>query len=89
MGFKRVVMIEYPSSGLWTVGFLTGTVRDETGGVQALVYIPTAPTPYTGWLAIMPFSQVYDTDLSVPDAIKLVLSGGIVAPDVIRKARAR
>jgi uncharacterized membrane protein len=89
MGFKRVVLIEYPSAGLWTVGFLTGTVKDETGGVQALVYIPTAPTPYTGFLVIMPFSHVYDTDLSVPDAIKLVLSGGIVSPDAIRKTRAR
>ncbi len=89
MGFKRVVLIEWPSAGLWTPGFLTGTVKDETGGVHALVYIPTAPTPYTGFLTILPFSQVHDTDLSVPDAIKLVLSGGIVSPGVIRKTRAR
>ncbi|MSQ41387.1 MAG: DUF502 domain-containing protein [Dehalococcoidia bacterium] len=89
IGFKRVVLIEYPSAGLWTVGFLTGTVKDETGGVQALVYIPTAPTPYTGFLVVLPFSKVYDTDLSVPDAIKLVLSGGIVAPAAIRKTPVR
>ena len=87
-GFKRVVIIEYPSAGLRTIGFLTGTFRDEHGEVQALVYIPTAPTPNSGWVALLPLSQVYDTDLSVPDAIRLVLSGGILTPGSIRKTQA-
>lgn len=88
-GFKRVVMVPYPYPGSWTVGFLTGTTRDEKGDVMALVYIPTAPTPNSGLMVLLPLSEVYDTDLSVPAAIRLVLSGGIVAPAAIRKTQAQ
>jgi len=84
-GFKRVVIIEYPRAGTWTIGFLTNTVVDENGKLMALVYIPTAPTPNTGWVAIVPTEDVYDTDLPVQEALRLVLSGGIIAPPQIRK----
>ena len=79
-GFKHVVVIEYPRQGIWTVGFLTGTTIDHQQRNLALVYIPTAPTPNTGWLAILPAAEVFDTDLTVQDALKLTLSGGILAP---------
>ena len=79
-GFKRVVVIEYPRQGIWTVGFLTGITIDHLERNLALVYIPTAPTPNTGWLAILPVAEVHDTDLTVQDALKLTLSGGILAP---------
>ena len=84
-GFKRVVVIEYPREGLWTIGFLTGTTTDERGQAMGLVYIPTAPTPQSGWVAILPMGQIYDTDLTVGAAMRLVLSGGISAPPRIRK----
>jgi uncharacterized membrane protein len=87
-GFKRVVVIEYPRAGVWTIGFLTGTTTDEGGRTLALVYIPTAPTPNSGWVAILPFQDVFDTDLSVQQALRLVLSGGIVAPPQISKRAA-
>ncbi|MBI2872600.1 MAG: DUF502 domain-containing protein [Chloroflexi bacterium] len=86
-GFKRVVMVEYPRVGAWTIGFLTGTTQDETGATLALVYIPTAPTPNSGWVAILPLEDVYDTDLTVPEATRLVLSGGIVSPSRLRKVK--
>ena len=79
-GFKHVVVIEYPRQGIWTVGFLTGTTIDHQQRKLGLVYIPTAPTPNTGWLAILPVAEVYDTDLTVQDALKLTLSGGILSP---------
>jgi len=85
-GFKRVVMIEYPRADTWTVGFLTGMTTDEAGHPMGLVYIPTAPTPNSGWVAILPIQDIYDTDLSVSTAIRMVLSGGIVAPPQIRKS---
>ena len=82
-GFKRVVMIEYPRRDCWTIGFLTGTTQDHMGEVLAFVFIPTAPTPNSGWVALVPYKDVRDTDLSIPTALRLVLSGGITAPEKI------
>ena len=84
-GFKRVVIIEYPRPGIWTVGFLTGVTKDEHDHPMAIVYIPTAPTPQSGWVAILPVKEVYDTEMSVQEAVRLVLSGGIVTPAQIPK----
>ncbi|MBI4297266.1 MAG: DUF502 domain-containing protein [Chloroflexi bacterium] len=84
-GFKRVVAIEYPRPSTWTIGFLTGMITDENGKSLGIVYIPTAPTPNSGWVAILSAQDIYDTDLSVPAAMRLVLSGGILAPPQIRK----
>lgn len=84
-GFKRVVLIEYPRPGIWTVGFLTGVTKDEHGHPMAIVYIPTAPTPQSGWVAILPVIDVYDTEMSVQEAVRMVLSGGIVTPPQIPK----
>ena len=47
---------------------------------MAIIYIPTAPMPNSGWVAILPVEEVYDTDLSIDTAMSLVLSGGITAP---------
>jgi uncharacterized membrane protein len=84
-GFKRVVLIEYPRPGLWTIGFLTALTKDENDAPLAIVYIPTAPTPQSGWVAILPVREVYDTGMPVQEAVRLVLSGGIVAPAQISK----
>ena len=82
-GFKRVVIVEYPRVGAWSIGFLTGTTVDESGRALSVVYIPTAPTPNSGWVAIFPAEQVHDTDMNVQMAIRMVLSGGIVTPEKI------
>jgi uncharacterized membrane protein len=84
-GFKRVVMLEYPRTGCWTIGFLTALTRDEHDNTMAIVYIPTAPTPQSGWVAVVPVRDVYDTQMTVQEAMRLVFSGGIVAPTQIRK----
>jgi uncharacterized membrane protein len=83
-GFKRVVMAEYPRTGAWSIGFLTG-VTDTTNGIRlALVYIPTAPLPNSGWVAAIKFEEVLDTDLTVSQAMQLVFSGGILSPTMIK-----
>lgn len=87
-GFKRVVAIEYPRQGAWALGFLTGTTTDEADNPLGIVYIPTAPTPNSGWVAILPMSQIHDTDLTVQVAMRMILSGGIMAPPRIRKSPA-
>ena len=86
-GFKRVVVIEYPRVGVWTVGFLTNITEDENGNPMAIVYMPTAPMPNSGWVAFLPAQNVYDTNLSVSEAMQLVLSGGIVAPPQVKKSQ--
>jgi uncharacterized membrane protein len=82
-GFRKVVTVEYPRANSWTIGFLTGTTLNEHGDRYGVVYIPTAPMPNSGWVAILPIEDVYDTNLSVQEAMSFVLSGGILAPEAI------
>lgn len=86
-GFQRVVAITYPREGSWTIGFLTAITRDEEGRELGVVYIPTTPTPNSGWVILAPMTDVYDTNLSVPEAMRMVFSGGIVTPPFIAKER--
>jgi uncharacterized membrane protein len=82
-GFRRVVVIEYPRPGAWTIGFLTAMTTGKEGMSWGVVYIPTAPTPNSGWVAMVPENDILDTDLSVQDAMTMVLSGGIASPSRI------
>ena len=83
-GFKRVVLVEYPKQDTWMIGFLTGITTVEPGTTMGIVYLPTAPTPNSGWVALVPIQQVYDTTLTVKEAMSLVLSGGIAAPMTVK-----
>ena len=85
MGFKRVVAIEHPRKGAWTLGFLTSFIEEAPSKRMAIIYIPTAPMPNSGWVAILPVEEVYDTDLSIDTAMNLVLSGGITAPSQYKR----
>jgi uncharacterized membrane protein len=79
-GFKRVVMIEHPRKGIWCIGFLTSIIDISNTHTMATIYIPTAPTPNSGFVVMVPYTEVQDTDLSVQEAMTMVLSGGIIAP---------
>ncbi len=79
-GFKRVVVVEYPKQDTWMVGFLTGVSTVTPGTVMGVVYLPTAPTPNSGWVAMIPIQHIYDTTMSVQQAMSMVLSGGISSP---------
>ena len=84
--FRRVVAVEYPRPGIWTVGFLTheaATLAREDGPPLAgmsLVFLPTTPNPTSGWLAVVPDAQVTPLDMSIEDGVKLIVSGGLVVP---------
>ena len=82
-GFKRVVLIEYPKAGAWSIGFLTNFTTMGNGTKLAIVYVPTAPLPNSGWIALIPSDQVLDTNLSVPEAMQTVFSAGVVSPKSI------
>lgn len=80
--FRRVVMVEYPRRGLWSIGFVTGPV---SGQFQAhlsrpmlSVFIPTTPNPTSGWYAIIPEEEAIEVSISIEDAFKVLISGGIV-----------
>ena len=80
--FRRVVLIEYPRPGIWTIAFVTGSVNSEitTELSQDLVsvFVPTTPNPTSGWYAIIPSADITNLSLSVEDAFKIIVSGGIV-----------
>ena len=83
--FRRVVLVEYPREGLFSVGFVTGVVgpslQPELEQTLLSVFIPTAPNPTTGWYTLVPESSVKDLDISVEDAFRTIISAGIVNPD--------
>ena len=83
--FRRVVLVEYPREGLYSVGFVTGDVgpslQPELDEKLLSVFIPTAPNPTTGWYTLVPEASVKDLDISVEDAFRTIISAGIVNPD--------
>lgn len=82
--FKKVVLVEYPSKGIWSVGFLTNDgfkEAEEKAGEELLhVFIATTPSPLTGFLILVPRRNVKILDMPIEKGIKLVVSGGIVKP---------
>lgn len=82
--FNRVVAVEYPRKGLWSVGLVTGeTMRDiqERVGAECLtVFIPSSPTPFTGYVITVPATETIDLKLTIEDALKFAVSGGVLVP---------
>lgn len=82
--FREVVLVEYPRKGIWVIGFVTGETKGE---VQTLnkdtlinVFIPTTPNPTSGFLLFLPKKDLIYMNMKVEDAVKMVISGGIVTP---------
>lgn len=81
---QRVVLIEFPSSAMKTVGLVTQILTDEdTGEKLAAVYVPTTPNPTSGYLEIIPLNKLTSTNWSLDEAMTFIMSGGAVAPDNI------
>jgi uncharacterized membrane protein len=82
--FRRVIMMEYPRKGIWAIAFVTGIISPEmqfhSPEPLLSVFIPTTPNPTTGWYAVVPERDVINLEMSVEDAFKVVISGGIVSP---------
>ena len=79
--FKSVVLIEFPSPGMWSLGFNTGTMQDKNGKTFVKVYVPTTPNPTSGFLELLSEEDVKKTDITVEDALKMIISGGILSPE--------
>ncbi len=83
--FSRVVLVEYPRRGIWALAFVTGTLGAQMtpflSGEMLSLFIPTSPNPTTGWYAVVPEQDVITLEMSIEDAFKLIISGGIVSPN--------
>ena len=84
--FRRVVAVEYPRPGVFTIGFVTHdgvglkTVGRENMTGYSFIFLPTSPNPTSGWLTLVRDEQLITLDMSVEDGFKLILSGGLVLP---------
>ena len=75
--YTGVVLLEFPRPGIRSIGLITSSMLDSEGEEVLSVYIPTTPIPSSGFLVIVPASDVTRTDMSVEDAMRVVISGGI------------
>ena len=82
--FNKVVLIEYPRRGIWTLGFLTNKAQGEAqahvGTDTWTVFVPTTPNPTSGFLLLLPRSEIVELEMSVGDGMKMVISGGAIVP---------
>lgn len=85
--FQKVVMIEYPRTGCWSLGFLTNTKSwvekiSEDGKKTNLgsVFVPTTPNPTSGFYLLLPEEEIKMTELTIEEGIRVVVSGGIITP---------
>ena len=86
--FRRVVAIEYPRRGVWSVGFVTGrslrAITERTEEELLTVFIPSSPTPVTGYIVAVPRREVIDLPISVDEAFQYTISGGVIVPPAER-----
>ena len=82
--FRQAVLVQYPRPDSWTIGFLTGTpggeIVDHLGDTMVSLYVPTTPNPTSGFFLMVPRTDVIELDMSVEDALKYLISMGVVAP---------
>lgn len=82
--FTRVVAVEYPRKGIWSMGLVTGSglkqVADSVEMEFLTLLIPTSPTPFTGFVIMVPREQTIDLDISIEEALRFTVSGGVISP---------
>ena len=83
--FRKVLLIQYPRKGLWTLAFQSGTTRGEaqakTGSEIINVFVPTTPNPTSGFFIMVPRDDVIELDMSVDDGLKMIISAGVMVPE--------
>ncbi len=85
--FQRAVLIDCHNQGIWTVAFVTGTVKDQKTGEELLkVFVPTVPNPATGFIFLTTAAATIDPGWTVEEAIKMIVSAGIISPTEIKRS---
>ena len=81
-GFKKAVIVEFPKQGMYSLGFLTNESGWEIAGKENVnVFVPTAPNITTGFYLLVPRSEIIETNLTIDDALKTIISAGVIVPD--------
>lgn len=82
--FNRVVAVEYPRKGIWSIGLVTApgmrTVQSAVGGELLTIFIPSSPTPMTGYTITVRREEVIDLPMNIEDALRFTISGGVIMP---------
>jgi uncharacterized membrane protein len=82
--FSKVVAVEYPRKGVWSVGLVTGSglkrITESSGKELLTVFIATTPSPITGFVTIVPKEDVLDLDMTIEEAFRFIISAGLIAP---------
>ena len=85
ISFGKVVIVEYPRKGIWSLGFITSrafdTTESVTGRQMLTVFVPSSPTPFTGYCIQVPKDEIIEIDMPVDSALKYVISGGVIVPE--------
>ena len=85
--FRKALLVQYPRQGCWTIAFLTGApggdVKNHLVGDYISVYVPTTPNPTSGFFLMMPRADAIELDMSVDEALKYIVSMGVVSPEYV------
>ena len=88
--FRKVVLVEYPRKDTWSMGFLTNDhiniESDQLNGDMAAVFVPTTPNPTSGYIIMMPKTDIIELDISIEDGFKYIISMGVIVPDRVPSA---
>jgi len=88
--FRRAVLVQYPRLGCWTVAFVTGKPSGEVARLlpedNVSIYVPTTPNPTSGFLIVLRRDELIELDMSVDEALKYVVSMGVIAPSSAAKS---
>ena len=80
--YRGVVLVDFPRAGMKAIGLITANLGVLNGAEMVAVYVPTTPVPSSGFLVVLPMAEVIVTEMSVDDAMKIIISGGILAKDL-------
>jgi len=85
--FSKVVALEYPRKGVWTIGMVTGNgikILAPEGTELLTIFVPTSPSPVNGFVLVLPKSEVIELDVSIEEALRFIISSGVISPSVFQ-----
>lgn len=84
LSFSKVVAVEYPRKGMWSLGLITGKGLARVVSLHdaefVTVFVPTSPTPFTGYVVTVPKTETIDVDMTIEEALRFIVSGGVIVP---------
>jgi uncharacterized membrane protein len=87
--FKQVLLVEYPRAGIWSIGFQTTDnlpeINSKLGAEHVCVFVPTTPNPTSGFIFMVPRSQAHTLNMTVDEAMKMIVTLGVVTPGVVHE----